>query len=216
MVSQSAVSKDILYLTSSQNGSSFVDKTIRVAQKDSEHSKKCSRSRPRLAAPAPAVTYQSPPHHLVGQQPVSPRTHVSPPGYSSPYAYPYGSPYYGYGYGAGYYADAQGQYYSASPYSYSPFYAYNGSPSYAPGTSSTADSTGSPTAQPQYGYYPQNPALPAPYWGFSNQTAQQPAYYPPAYSPPATATSSTVQEDRSATPTPNSHPSTAETSMESQ
>jgi hypothetical protein len=215
MVSESVFSKNMLHLTFAQNGATFVDKAIRVAQKDSEHSNKNRpRPRPRLPAPAPAVTYQSPPHHSVGQQTVSPMTHISPPGYGSPYAYSYGSPYYAYGYpGTGYYADAQGQYYPASPYSYSPFYAYTGSPSYASGTSSTTDVAGSPTAQPYYGYYPQYP--PAPYWGFSSPAAQQPAYHPPAYSPPATA-SSTVQEDRSVTPTPTGHTSTAESSMESQ
>jgi hypothetical protein len=138
-------------------------------------------------------------------------THVSPSGYGSPYTFPYGgSPYYGYP-GTGYYADAQGQYYPVSPYSYSPFFAYTGSPTYASGTSSTADAAGSPTAaQPYYGYYP---GYSAPYWGYSGPTGQQSTWYAPAYSPPA---ASTVQEDRSATPTPTGHTSTAESSMESQ
>jgi hypothetical protein len=138
-------------------------------------------------------------------------THVSPAGYGSSYASFYGgSPYYGYP-GTGYYADAQGQYYPVSPYGYSPFYAYAGSPSYASGNSSTADAAGSPTAaQPYYGYYP--PYL-ASYWGYSDQSAQQPTWYASAYPTPA---ASTVQENRSTTPTPTGHTSTAESSMESQ
>lgn len=173
----------------------FMEKTIRVKQKDSEGAKQ-RRPRPqmpaRLASPPPKAP-------LCPQQPVTPMTHA--PGYGSPYAYLYGSPYYP---TAGCYADAQ--YYPASPYAYSPFYAYTGSHSYAPGTSTT-DATGSSASQQYYGYYPQFP-----YWGYS-PTAQQADGSAPAFTPTA---SGGAQEDRSATPTPAGHNPTAESSMESQ
>ena len=184
-------------LTCEQHQSKFKGKVIRVCRKDTEGAKLHHKKNP---GSTPAVSYQSPPKQSVPQQPVTPLTYAA--GYGSPYAYPYGTPYYP----AGYFADAQGQYYPASPYGYSPFYAYTGNPSYASGTSSTTDAAGSPAGQSYYGYYPQFP-----YWGYS-PTAQQPAYCAPSVNPTA---SGGAQEDRSATPTPTGHASTAESSMES-
>lgn len=180
------------------NQSNFKGKIIRVCPKDTEGAKLHRKKNP---GSTPAASYQSPPQHSVPQQPATPLTHA--PGYGSPYAYPYGSPYYS----AGYFADAQGQHYPASPYGYSPFYAYTGNPSYAAGTSSTTDAASSPNGQSYYGYYPQFP-----YWGYS-PTAQQPAYFAPSVNPTVTGG---AQEDRSATPTPTGQASTAESSMESE
>jgi hypothetical protein len=173
-------------LTFSQHGSTFKDKVIRVTQKDSDRAGK-----PNAISSKPASTS---PKYI--QQPVTPMT----PGYGAAYVYPYGSPYYSY---PAYY---EGQYYPASPYNYPPYYAYSGSPSYASGSTSTADASGGPSGQHYYGHYPQYP-----YWGYSPHA--QAAYFAPAFTP---TENEGAQEDRSATPTPTGHIDATESSLESQ
>lgn len=198
-----------------QGGFNFGGKTLRISQKDSENGGPRRPARPvgSSASPAPAA-YQSPAQGHA-QSPASPMA-MAPPVYSSPFAYPYGSPYY-YAPGSAY-PDGQ-QYYQAAP-AYPGYYSsYPGSPAYdaaaANTTSGTAQVSGSPTAQSYYGYgYPGYSYSPQQYWGMGAspaaaapaQAAQQPSqfYQPPiygaSYSPPVA--SSSVADDRSATPTP--------------
>ena len=186
-----------------QGGFSFGGKALRISQKDSEN------GGPRRAAghfqrSAPAA-YQSP--ISAPTPPQSSPMSIAPPVYGSPFIYPYGSPYY---YAPGsVYSDGQHFY---QPPAYPGYYSYPGRPAYDTTTSGTVQVTGSPTNQSYYGYgYPGYQYSPQPYWGMTSPTAAQqpsasPAPQPPAYSTysPPVATS-TVADDRSATPTPARH-----------
>lgn len=168
-------------------------------------------------SPAPykhSAPYQSPAPRLNEQQ-VSPMSQISPPGYGSPFSYPY-SPYYNYSYGPPpppFIADGQNFY---PPTPYQPYYGYPGSPSYDPRSSSAPEVTGG--ASPHYSYSPYNYA-PAPFWGFPNTSVEQQASSPTAdYSSSYTAAlvSNDESEDRSTTPTPSGHVSIAEELLETQ
>jgi hypothetical protein len=163
---------------------------------------------------------------------------MSPAGYGSPYSYSYGSPFYASYPGTGFFGESQGQYYAAPQSPYSPYYyyaQYTGSPTYHhTGAPSGPAVTGSPAAQPYYGYYPGYASnAPAPYWGV--QSDAQSTSYSASYSP--TMTGSTVQgegcfsflpfclfstmanfltEDRPATPTPAGNAHVVDSSLESQ
>ncbi|KAG0650575.1 Regulator of IME2 4 [Hyphodiscus hymeniophilus] len=209
-------------------------RSLRISQKDSENGGPKRTTRSSLATqsgsssyayPSPASATHSPPAHGSAASPMS----MAPPAYgASPYAWaPYGSP-------CNYYPGnvySDGQHFFQPPsypayYSYpaSPAYnttspttaqAYPGSPAYNTTAPTTAHAGDSPAAtQSYYGAYPSYPAYPyspQPYWGASGPTAAaqpyaSPAAYPPvysAYSPPVA--SSTVADDRSATPTPVGH-----------
>jgi len=140
-------------------------------------------------------TVPSPASH--GTQPATPMANVSAAAFAAAWAYP--SPYYGY---PAYHAE--GQYYPASPYNFSPYYGYGASPSYTSGSSSTTDAASGPSGQPQYPFYGQYPY----YW----TPTQSVPYFPPAFTPTATEGA----EDRSTTPTPAGHAHTTESSLESQ
>ncbi|KAH6714345.1 hypothetical protein BKA61DRAFT_673641 [Leptodontidium sp. MPI-SDFR-AT-0119] len=192
------------------------DRTIRVSQKDTEGAKARTRRQPARLTPASTGPYQSPAARSADQHQASPMAYMSP-GYGSPYGFAQGGQYYNY---QGASLPGQVQYYSPTAYSPSVFpasyFTYTGSPTYNAGVTSAATITGSPShAQYYYGGYPQYPS-PASYWPTSSPVAaaQQPVnYYMQAYSPPTT---DPVQEDRSATPTPAGHPSTTDTSLESE
>jgi hypothetical protein len=175
---------------------------MRVTQKDSE----TSNNRIRQRAPAPINT--APAHQSPARRhpdlPVSPMSQMSPPGYGSPYAYPY-SPYQ-------YNPQAQlldtRNYYMGAPYS--PAYSYySGSLGYETGTSATPITSSTAHNHPAYYGYPTYPCTaPVPYWGYSNpgteQQDQSPVnYYPTTYNP--TANVGTAPNDRSPTPTPAGH-----------
>jgi hypothetical protein len=224
-----------------QHRTTWGGKTLRVAQKDTDGAKKRKTHTSIVASSAAGFHGSSPsprPLRGAGPQSASPMAHVSPVGYGSPYSYSYGSPFYAGYSGTGFFGEGQGQYYAAPQYPYSPYYyyaQYSGSPTYHhTGTLSTPAVTGSPAAQPYYGYYPGYVSnAPAPYWGV--QSDAQSTTYSAAYSP--TMTGSTVQgescfsflpfcpsstmanfltEDRSATPTPAGNAPVVDSSLESQ
>ncbi|XMA14794.1 hypothetical protein WAI453_007585 [Rhynchosporium graminicola] len=216
-------------LTSMQ-GYVIYERSIRVAQKDTEAAKNRTRRQPSRIAlsssfmQSPAI-YRSPAARVsdMGQAPAMPPSPMAymTQGYASPYGFAQGGQYY-----AGYPAatlPGQVQYYSPAGYSPSAFsgnyFAYTGSPTYNAGASSAATVSGSPTqSQFYYGGYSPYPSS-AGYWPTSNpHVGQQPVsfYTIPSYAPPATVDVVVDQEDRSATPTPAGHPSAAETCLESE
>jgi hypothetical protein len=224
-----------------QHRTTWGSKTLRVAQKDTDGAKK-RKTHTSVVAPSAAGFHGSSPSprplRRAGLQSASPMAHVSPAGYGSPYSYSYGSPFYASYPGTGFFGESQGQYYAAPQSPYSPYYyyaQYTGSPTYHhTGAPSGPAVTGSPAAQPYYGYYPGYASnAPAPYWGV--QSDAQSTSYSASYSPAMTG--STVQgegcfsslpfclfstmanfltEDRSATPTPAGNAHVVDSSLESQ